>query len=282
MDIGTVMGIVTFLGMAVAMIYYAEGWAGFKPFANMEALLMVMGGTFCATLVNYPLKQVVGLGKITRKVLFQGVEDTAGIVVTFRALSEKAKKEGFLAIEQDVARLEDDFMKRGIQMVLEGQDQEFIRNMLETELGFIRERHKGGAEIFNALGTYSPAFGIIGTVLGMIMMLSSIEDVAAVPRRMALALAAAFYGLGSGYLIFLPMGGKLKRRSEEELLVKEIIIRGVLLLQSGATPSIVEANLKAYLEPSQRVLVKTNEEPAPAAGAEAAPGGAPAGPAARK
>ncbi|TBR22830.1 motility protein A [bacterium] len=279
MDIGTVMGILAFFGMGVAMIYHAEGWAGFKPFANLEALLMVMGGTFCATLVNYPLKSVVGLGKITRKVLFQGVEDTAGIVVTFRALAEKAKKEGFLAIEQDVAKLEDDFMKRGLQMVLEGQDQEFIRNMLETELGFIRERHKGGAEIFNALGTYSPAFGIIGTVLGMIMMLSSIEDVSAVPRRMALALAAAFYGLGSGYLIFLPMGGKLKRRSEEELLIKEIVIRGVLLLQSGATPSIVEANLKAYLEPSQRVLVKT-EQPA----AEAAAPGAPpaAGPAPRK
>ena len=140
---------------------------------------------------------------------------------------------------------------------------------LMTELGFIRERHKGGQEIFNALGTYSPAFGIIGTVLGMIMMLSSIDDVAAVPRRMALALAAAFYGLGSGYLIFLPMGGKLRRRSEEELLGKEIVIRGVLLLQTGAAPSIVRDNLKAYLDPAQRNLVKTGEGPAPA-GAEAA------------
>lgn len=128
--------------------------------------------------------------------------------------------------------------------------------MLETEIGFIRERHKVGREIFNALGTYSPAFGIIGTVLGMILMLNSISDVEEVPRRMALALAAAFYGLGAGYLLFLPMAGKLHRRSEEELLIKEIIIRGVLLLQSGANPSVVEANLKAYLEPAKRVMVK--------------------------
>ena len=283
MDIATVMGIVVFFGLAGGAIFHAEGINGFKPFMNMEALLIVMGGTFCATLVNYPLKQVVGLGKVLRKALFQHVEDSAGIVVSFRALAEKAKKEGFLAIEQDVARLDDDFMKRGIQMVLEGQDQEFIRNMMETEISFIRERHKGGAEIFGALGTYAPAFGIIGTVLGMIMMLSSIDDVSAVPRRMALALAAAFYGLGSGYLIFLPMNGKLKHRSEEELLIKEIIIRGVLLLQSGATPSIVEANLKAYLEPSQRVLVKAVEEPAAAAPGEgAAPAGPAAGPATRK
>ena len=266
MDIATVMGIVAFIGLALTAIIHADGVAGLKPFANMEALLIVMGGTFCATLVNYPLKQVVGVGKIVRKALFQAQENMAETVLSFVALAEKAKKEGFLALTQDVERLNDDFMKRGIQMVIDGQDQEFIRNMLETELGFIRERHKVGQEVFGALGTYAPAFGIIGTVLGMIMMLSSIDDVAAVPRRMALALAAAFYGLGSGYLIFLPMGGKLRRRSEEELLGKEIVIRGVLLLQSGATPSIVRDNLKAYLDPAQRLLVK-QEAPPPAEGA---------------
>lgn len=274
MDIATVMGIVVFLGMAVAMILHSEGVAGFKPFMNLEAILIVMGGTFCATLVNYPIKQVIMVGKITRKVFTQVVDDTAGVVVSFVALSKKAKQEGFLALAQDVERLEDDYMKRGIQMVIDGQDQEFIRNMLETELGFIRERHKIGQEIYNALGTYAPAFGIIGTVLGMVLMLNSIEDVSAVPRRMALALSAAFYGLGSGYLLFLPMGGKLRRRSEEELFVKEIIIRGVLLLQSGAAPSVVEANLKAYLGPTQRLLVRNPEE----AAAAAAPGAAPAEP----
>ena len=256
MDIATVMGILVFFALSVATIFYAEGMAGFKPFANMEALLMVMGGTFCATLVNYPLSQVVGLGKIVRKVLFSSGEDTTDIVGTFVSLSQKAKKDGFLALQSDVKNIKNDFLQRGIQLVVDGADQEFIRNMLETEIGFIRERHKVGQEIFNAMGTYAPAFSIIGTVLGMIMMLSSIDDVSAVPRRMALALAAAFYGLGSGYLLFLPMGGKLRRRSEEELLIKEIIIRGVLLLQSGATPSVVEANLKAYLEPAKRLVVK--------------------------
>ncbi|MFA6003182.1 MAG: MotA/TolQ/ExbB proton channel family protein [Elusimicrobiota bacterium] len=257
MDIATVMGILVFFIMVVATIYMSHGIGGFKPFLNMEAFLVVMGGTFCATLVNYPLGQVVGLGKILRKVMFSLGEDTSDIVVTFVTLSQKAKKEGFLALQADVDNVKNDFMRRGIQLVIDGADQEFIRNMLETEIGFIRERHKVGQEIFNAMGTYAPAFGIIGTVLGMILMLFSIEDVANVPKLMAVALAAAFFGLGSGYLIFLPMGGKLRRRSEEELLVKEIIIRGVLLLQSGATPSVVEANLKAYLEPAKRAGVKT-------------------------
>lgn len=258
MDIATVSGIFVFLGLVILSIFIQEGINGFKPFANMEALLVVMGGTFCATLVNYPLRQVVGLGQIIRKVLRSGGEDTSEIVNTFVQLSQKAKRDGFLALQSDIRMIKNDFLKRGVQLVVDGADQEFIRNMLDTELGFIRERHKVGQEIFNAMGTYSPAFGIIGTVLGMILMLSSIEDVSQVPRRMALALAAAFYGLGSGYLLFLPMGGKLRRRSEEELLVKEIIIRGVLLLQSGATPSVVEANLKAYLEPAKRVLIKTS------------------------
>jgi chemotaxis protein MotA len=255
MDIATVMGILAFFGMAVGTIYVSHGMAGFKPFANAEALFLVMGGTFCATLVNYPLSQVIGLGRIVRKVFFSSGDDTTDIVGTFVTLSQKAKKEGFLALQADVKTIQNDFLRRGIQLVVDGADQEFIRNMLETELGFIRERHKVGQEIFNAMGTYSPAFGIIGTVLGMILMLSSISDVAEVPRLMAVALASAFFGLGSGYLIFLPMGGKLRRRSEEELLVKEIIIRGVLLLQSGATPSVVEANLKAYLEPAKRIIV---------------------------
>ena len=160
-------------------------------------------------------------------------------------------------MEGDVKLVKNDFLKRGVQLVIDGSDQEFIRNMMDTELGFIRERHKVGQEIFNSLGTYSPAFGIIGTVLGMILMLNSISDVEEVPRKMALCLAAAFFGLGSGYMFFLPMAGKLRRRSEEELLVKEIIIRGVLLLQSGVSPSIMEANLKAYLEPAKRALIRS-------------------------
>lgn len=277
MDIATIAGILTFFGLTIGMIFKSEGVNGFKPFMNAEAIFIVMGGTLCATLVNYPLSQVIGVLKIIRKTLIShGGDDTSEIVVTFSNLAQKAKKEGFLALQNDIKGIKNDFLRRGVQLVVDGADHEFIRNMLETEIGFIRERHKGGAEILNALGTYSPAFGIIGTVLGMIMMLSTIDDVTQVPRRMALALSAAFYGLGSGYLIFLPMGGKLRARSEEELLIKEIIIRGVLLLQSGATPSVVEANLKAYLPPSKRLIVKA----APAAGAPAAPGapGAPAAP----
>src|SRR5216683_5471639 len=256
MDIATLLGIVVGAGLVILSIFLGEGVAGFKPFLNYEAFLIVMGGTFCSILVNYPIGQVFGIFKVLKKVMANTGEDTSEIVTTFVNFAKKGRTEGFLALEGDVKLLKNDFLKRGIQLVIDGSDQEFIRNMMETELGFIRERHQVGQEIFNSLGTYSPAFGIIGTVLGMIMMMSTLDDVAQVPRRMALCLAAAFFGLGSGYMFFLPMAGKLRRRSEEELLIKEIIIRGVLLLQSGVSPSIMEANLKAYLEPSKRALIQ--------------------------
>src|SRR5687768_15958942 len=222
MDIATLLGIIVGLGLVIVAIFLGEGVAGFKPFMNHEAILIVMGGTFCALLVNYPISQVIGLFKVLKKVLSSEAEDTSEIVGTFVNFAKKGRTDGFLALEGDVKLLKNDFLKRGVQLVIDGSDQEFIRNMMETELGFIRERHKVGQEIFNSLGTYAPAFGIIGTVLGMVLMLNSLDDIAEVPRRMALALAAAFFGLGSGYMFFLPMAGKLRRRSEEELLVKEI------------------------------------------------------------
>jgi chemotaxis protein MotA len=266
MDLATVLGIIVGLGLVGLSILILEGIKGFVPFLNIEALFVVMGGTFCALLVNYPLKRVLGLKKVLGKVLRTTGEDTAEIIVTFVNYTRKARADGFLSLENEVKAQRNDFLKRGVQMVIDGADQEFIRNMLETELGFLRERHRVGQDIFNALGTYAPAFGIIGTVLGMMLMLNSITDVEEVPRRMAVALAAAFFGLGSGYLIFLPMAGKLRHRSDEEILVKEIIIRGVLLLQSGANPSVVESNLKAYLEPAKRMAIGTAKGAAPAAG----------------
>jgi chemotaxis protein MotA len=262
MDLATILGIVVGLGMVFITVFHAEGLAGFKPFINAEAFLIVLGGTFCALLVNYPLSQVLGLFKVLRKVMSSVPYDHQDLVTTFVRLAKKARTDGFLSLEEDVKNTKDDFLKRGVQLVIDGADKEFIQNMMETELGFIRERHKVGAEIFNSLGTYAPAFGIIGTILGMILMMANLDDVAQVPRRMALCLSAAFFGLGSGYLIFLPMAGKLKRRSEEELLIKEIVIRGVLLLQTGVAPSLMESNLKAYLDPSTRSLIKSEAKAA--------------------
>lgn len=258
MDIATFAGIIIGGLLVFVTVFHAEGMKGFLPFLNAEAFFIVLGGTLCALLVNYPLSQVLGLFKVLKKVMSTHTVDTQEIVTTFVRFAKKARTDGFLALQEDVKATKDDFLKRGVQLVIDGADKEFIQNMMETEIGFVRERHKVGQEIFGSLGTYAPAFGIIGTILGMIMMMNSLDDVAQVPRRMALCLSAAFMGLGSGYLLFLPMAGKLRRRSEEELLLKEIVIRGVLLLQTGAAPSLMESNLKAYLDPSTRSLIRSS------------------------
>ncbi|OGF48070.1 MAG: hypothetical protein A2231_10305 [Candidatus Firestonebacteria bacterium RIFOXYA2_FULL_40_8] len=256
MDIATIVGLIAALVLVAGSVFVGEGIHGFAAFVSAEAFMVVIGGTVSAILVNYPLKQVLGVFKVLGKAFSSTEEDTSQIVGIFVNLAVKARQKGFLSLEEDVKKIDNDFLKRGMQLLIDGADHEFIVTMMETEMGFIKERHKVGQEIFNALGTYAPALGIIGTVLGMILMLRTLEDAAEVPRRMALALAAAFYGLGAGYMIFLPIAGKLKRRSEEELLVKEIIVRGILLIQAGTSPSVVEANLVAYLDPSARKLIK--------------------------
>lgn len=248
----TLLGIGSGCGLALIAVLWGEGWAGLRPFINVEAILVVMGGTLSALLVNYPLSQVLGLSKVLKKVLLTTGEDVSEIISTFLHLSQRSREFGPLALQAELPDLRNDFLKRGIQLVIDGGTPEFVQRMMETELGFIYERHKIGQEIFNALGTYSPAFGMIGTVLGMILILNTTTNVEDVPRQMALCLSAAFFGLGSAYLIFLPMAGKLRRRSEEEILIKEIIIRGVLLVQSGVNPWILETNLTAYLAPSSR------------------------------
>ena len=264
------MDITTLIGAIVGVLILASGimlrggsfdLAQFLLFWNFSSLLITFGGAISATLINYPLKQVLGVWGIAKKVFSETPEDTTGIIGEFVGFSQRAKKEGFLALEDEVKTMTNDFMRRGVQMVVDGQDADFIRNLMETEINFVEERHKVGQEIFVALGTYSPAFGMLGTIIGLILMLAKIKsgDPMAIAAGMAVALLTTFYGIVTAYLIFLPISGKLKRRSEDELLVKQVIIRGVLLLQSGVAPSVMEANLQAYLSPKLRQMAIAKE-----------------------
>ncbi|MCS7231907.1 MAG: motility protein A [Elusimicrobiota bacterium] len=266
MDITTLIGAIAgFLLIAFGIMLRGTGGIDFTQFIaffNFPSILITFGGAICATLINYPLSQVVGVLKVVKKVFTEPGESAAGIIEQFVSLCQKARKEGLLSLEDDIKKMDNDFMRRGLQMVIDGQDADFIRNLMETELAFIQERHKIGQEIFIALGTYSPAFGLIGTIIGLILMLRNLQDTAQIASGMAVALLTTFYGAMAAYLLFLPISGKLKRRSEEEIFIKEVIIRGVLLLQSGVTPSVMEANLQAYLSPALRKAAIAKEKAA--------------------
>lgn len=252
MDITTILGVISGISLIVVAIIMRMGGVGLKGFFDVSSMFITFGGAFAATLVNYPMKQVLGVFKIAKKVLTEREENPAKLINQFIYFTKIAHKQGILELEKELNKVNNEFLKRGVQLVVDGADQERIRSELETEITFIRERHRIGQEIFLTLGTYCPAFGMIGTIMGLIMMLARIEDQSQIAGGMAVALLTTFYGAVAGYLFFLPVAGKLKRRSEDEIFIKEVIIRGVLSLQAGEIPSVMEAKLKAYLAPQLR------------------------------
>lgn len=259
MDITTILGVVSGIGLIIIAIFMRMGGMGLKGFFDISSMFITFGGAFAATLVNYPMKQVLGVFKIAKKVLTEREEDPTKLINQFIYFTKIAHKQGILELEKELTKINNEFLKRGVQLVVDGADQDRIRTELETEITFIRERHRIGQEIFLTLGTYCPAFGMIGTIMGLIMMLARIEDQSQIAAGMAVALLTTFYGAVAGYLFFLPISGKLKRRSEDEIFIKEVIIRGVLSLQAGEIPSVMEAKLKAYLAPQLRKRAATGK-----------------------
>ena len=167
-------------------------------------------------------------------------------------LAEQARREGILAIERHIDNIDDDFMKSGIQLAVDGSEPEVMRNIMENELNNLQNRHKLGQAIFTAMGMYAPAFGMIGTLIGLIKMLRTLDDPTQIGAGMAVALVTTFYGAVFANLIFLPIAGKLRTRSEKEVLERELIIEGILAIQSGDNPRIIRGKLLTFLAPSAR------------------------------
>jgi chemotaxis protein MotA len=170
--------------------------------------------------------------------------------------SEKARREGLLALEDDLEDLEDEFLRKGIQLVVDGTDPEIIRNILYTELNKIEERHDGALTMFDDWSKTAPAFGMIGTLLGLIGMLTRLEDKSSIGTNMAIALITTLYGAVLAYMLLIPFKRKLEERNKAESLVKEIIIEGVLSIQSGDNPRILEEKLISFLPPERRAAVR--------------------------
>ncbi|MFH1416302.1 MAG: MotA/TolQ/ExbB proton channel family protein [Elusimicrobiota bacterium] len=247
MDLTTIIGITGGLLLVLLSVVARGGGTALAGFINIPSIMITFGGTFAAILVNYPFVQVVKALKVVKKVFTEEQEDPTGYIEQFRYLVIKASKKGILSLQEDMKKMDNEFLQQGVKMVVDGQSQELIREELETELAFTLERHKIGQEIFVTLGTYSPAFGMIGTIMGLILMLANLQDQSQIAQGMAVALLTTFYGALAAYLIFLPIAGKLKRRSEDEIFIKSVIIRGVLSLQAGEIPSIAVAKLRAYV-----------------------------------
>ncbi len=250
MDIGTLGGIVVGLGLIVWGIL--SGGAGLGAYIDPGSIIIVIGGTFAASFVAIPMNRMLGIGKVFGKAMNNGSDNSGEIIQKVIELANVARREGLLALEEAVSTIEDDFLKKGVMLIVDGTDPELVKTILETEMFYISGRHSGGKKMFEILGSLAPAFGMIGTLIGLVAMLQNLSDPNAIGPSMAVAMLTTFYGSLLANLFFIPIASKLAIRSEEELLVKEIMVEGLLSIQAGENPRIIEEKLKAFLSPTVR------------------------------
>jgi len=222
-------------------------------FIHVPSMMIVFGGATGAVLISFQLKEVLGVIGVIRKAFFSEQVDNAALIQQIVQLSQKARKEGLLAIDKEINQIEDAFLRSGMEMVVDGTEAELIRNIMETELSYTMSRHKRGQLILTSYGEYAPAFGMIGTLIGLIAMLQNLSDPSQIGGGMAVALITTFYGAFAANLVFLPLAKKLKNRSEEEIVTKEMIIEGVLSIQFGEHPNTIQRKLMNFLSPKERV-----------------------------
>jgi len=253
MDRSTVTGIIAGF-MVIALGIVAEG--PLITFWSLSALLIVLGGTFSATLVKFTWEQVLEVKNVAKIAFLDVSQEPLEVISKMIDLAAKARREGLLALDNVLEDTQDEFLKKGIQLIVDGTDPELVRNIMETDIVITEERHKIGIDIFGTMGASAPAFGMLGTLIGLILMLRDLNNPDTLGPGMAVALITTFYGSFIANLIFNPIAGKLNNKSNEESMIKEIIIEGVLSIQAGENPRIVAEKMKSYLHPKQKELLE--------------------------
>jgi chemotaxis protein MotA len=241
------------LGVGLLSVYYVMAKAGLLGLLfNLEAFILVFGGTVGSTIITYPLRILINALRAVLVTLF-GVKRyrPQNVIRTIVNLAERVRTEGIFGIQNQLNTM-DKFLRDGLQMIIDGIDPEVIRENLEKEIVFTRKRHEQIISVFRNMGTYAPIFGLLGTLLGVVQVLKNITDVKSLGTSMALAVTTTLYGIFFANFIFLPLAGKLESSSEEELLIKEVMIEGILSIQKGDIPLIVSKKLEAFFSQKHR------------------------------
>jgi chemotaxis protein MotA len=258
LDLATVIGIVLAL-FAIAFSAYVGKVDVSILFTRYEAFVLVFAGTIAATMISFPMKTFLrGLRTGFAMAFTEPQYHEHEIIANLVTFAEKARREGLLALENEAAELDDEFMRKGIQLVIDGRDADIIRKILETEVLFVQERNAKAESVLMTMGGFSPTLGIIGTVLGLIAMLSKLGDTSSgsvtgsIGIATAEAFVATFFGISLANLLWLPLGAKVKERNGQLLLLREIMIEGILSIQAGDNPRLLEEKLHAFLDPNER------------------------------
>jgi chemotaxis protein MotA len=254
MDLGSFIGILGSFGMVIFSIVVGGGKV--SSIMDLPSFLMVVLGSYFALLLSYPLAEGLGIWSIFARCFRVPTFNEQGIITKLMAFSEKARREGLLALEDELEDLDDEFMKKGLRLVVDGTDQAIIRDLLELELSQMEGRHANKHALINQWGALAPGLGMLGTVVGLIGMLQNLDDKAAIGPNMALALVTTLYGSMVANLIMIPFVAKLKGHDAKESIAKEMVIEGVLSIQSGDNTRILAMKLLAYLNPRDRAIVE--------------------------
>lgn len=247
MDLATLIGLIS--GIAVILGAIAIG-GSLMLFVNVPSMVIVVGGTIAATLMKFPLSTFLGAFKVALRAFRSKSEDPNKLIEEALKLSQVARKSGLLALENE--KIDNPFLKQGIQLAVDGNPPEFVRKTLNQDIDLAIDRHETGQNIFRAIGDTAPAMGMIGTLIGLVQMLSSMEDPKSIGPAMAVALLTTLYGAIIANAFALPIAEKLAIRSKEESLNKSLILETIAGIQEGLNPRVMETLLKTYLPDSQR------------------------------
>ena len=248
MDIASVVGVLLAIGLILASIVIGGG--SFGAFIDAPSLMVVCGGAVAAAMISFPLKNFLGVFAVTMKVFLYKLDSVPRLIEEIVSLAETARRDGLLALESRMEEIENPFVALGIQMAVDGTRPEVMEDILRTEMDAVATRHRDGKAVLDQMGRFAPAFGMIGTLMGLIIMLGDMSDPSKIGAGMAVALLTTMYGAIVSNVCFLPFAEKLGFTNKQELLAMEIIIRGIMAIQSGENPRVIEQKTQ-YLRSAQ-------------------------------
>jgi len=257
-DLTSIIGILLGFGMLIGGFMLEGGH--FTSLLEPTAAMIVFGGTAGATIASFGMDDIKQVGKLFKIMFTEKKYNVSELISSLCGFAEKARREGLLSLERETASIDDEFVRQGIQLVVDGTDPALVRDILETQIDFTDQRHKIGADIFEAAGGYSPTMGIIGTVMGLVHVLSNLSDPDKLGPSIAVAFIATLYGVCFANVVWLPIGHKLKLKSKQERFMREIALEGILSIQAGDNPSIVREKLKAFLAAKVRQEAEKSRE----------------------
>lgn len=251
MDLSTIFGLILgfvalFVGMAMKGVTPDNLW-------NLAAILIIIFGTIASVVIAFPMSELKNVPKLFGKIFKeQKLTSDADIIRMFSGWADIARREGLLALEAKTDEIDDPFLKNGLGLAIDGQNADYIRDVLSEEVDAMEERHAAGALIFSQAGTYAPTLGVLGAVVGLIAALKNLDDIAALGLAISAAFIATLLGIFTGYVLWHPFANKLKRKSKEEVRQRQMMIEGILSVLEGEAPRVIEQKLASYLSVQER------------------------------